>query len=204
MSKRLILFSQPTPAVWEKLAYALFPDYLTERLIAYLPSEGDSPENPKYTPIWQQFADSNGAKLVYVDNSKRGDEAKVEMDKLIASNILMITGGNTFKLLNHLRLSGLDKAIVEFWKKKNVVVSGFSAGAIVLSPRIDIASQPATDLADDNSIGLVDLTGLNIVDFEIWPHFNSQLDQEVFGAYKQSCPNAVQTVSDEELIIIDK
>lgn len=169
-----------------------------------MPSEGDSPENAKYDPIWQEFTKINNAKLVYLNNSKRGDEAKVEKDKLLTANILMITGGNTFKLLNHLRLSGLDDAIVEFWKKDNVVLSGFSAGAIILTPRINISSQRATDLADENSVGLKDLTGLNIIDFEIWPHFNPKLDQKVFDTYRSNCPNLIETVSDEEIKIIDK
>lgn len=204
MSKRLVLFSRPDAQIFEQLSEVLFPKYLNERVFAYMPSEGDSPENVKYDSIWQEFTKSNNAKLIYINNSKRGDEAKIENDKLLSSNILIITGGNTFKLLNHLRLSGLDKAIVEFWKKDNVVLSGFSAGAIILSPRIDIASQPTTDLADENNIGLKDLTGLNIIDFEIWPHFNHELDQEVFNKYQQSCPNIIETISDEELKIIDK
>jgi len=70
----------------------------------------------------------------------------------------MITGGNTFTLLNQLRLSGLEETVKKFWQKGGVVLSGFSAGAIVLTPRIDVASQPSgidpTDMADENLVGI--------------------------------------------------
>ena len=207
MSKRLVLFSQPSPAVFNNLTTSLFPEYLTERSIAYLPSEGDSPENVKYTPIWQQFAESNNAKFVFVDNSKRGEQVEPEKQKILSSNILIITGGNTFTLLNHLRLSGLDETIKEFWEKDKVVISGFSAGAIVLTPRIDIASQPSgmdpTAMSDENLVGITDLSGLNIVDFEVWPHYYENIDRETLEKYQKSCPNQIKTIGDEEVMVID-
>jgi len=207
MSKRLVLFSQPSPAVFENLKVSLFPEYLIDRSIAYLPSEGDSPNNAKYTPIWQQFAESNHAKFVFVDNSKRGESAEVEKQKILLSNILIITGGNTFTLLNHLRLSGLDETIKEFWQKDKVVLSGFSAGAIVLTPRINIASQPSgidpTDMSDENLVGITDLTGLNIVNFEIWPHYYENFDRNTLEKYQKVSPNQVKTIGDEEVVVFD-
>ena len=59
--------------------------------------------------------------------------------------------------MNHLKKSGLDKAIIEFWKKDGVVLAGFSAGAIVLSPLIETARI----YGDVNEPGLTDLSGLN-------------------------------------------
>ena len=96
MSKRLVLFSRPDAQIFEQLSEVLFPKYLNERVFAYMPAEGDSPENVQYDSIWQEFTKRNNAKLVYIDNSKRGDEAEIEKDKLLSANILIITGGNTF------------------------------------------------------------------------------------------------------------
>lgn len=201
MTERLVLFSQPSPSVFEKLKTSLFPEYLTERVFAYMPSEGDSIEaNAKYTPIWQQFAESNGAKLVFIDNSKRGEEAEIEKQKILSSNILIITGGNTFKLLNHLRQSGLSETIREFWQRGNVVLSGFSAGAIVLSPSIETAKAGA---GDANELGITDLTGLGIVDFEIWPHYEPGQEMEV-AEYKSKNQIELKTIGNEEVMIIDK
>ena len=200
MPGRLVLFSQPTPTVFEKLKTALFPEYLTDKVFAYMPSEGDSMENPKYTPIWQEFAKRNVAKFVFIDNSKRGVEAELEKQKILSSNILIITGGNTFKLLNHLRQSGLGETIKKFWQKGRVVLSGFSAGAIVLSPSIQTAK---TGCGDANELGLTDLTGLNIVDFEVWPHFEPSQESKV-AEYKTKSQTEVKTIGNDDVVIIDK
>jgi peptidase E len=201
MSKRLVLFSQPSPTVWEKLDVALFPEYLRDRVFAYMPSEGDAVEaNAQFTPLWEEYTEKNHAKLVFIDNSKRGSEAKIETEKLKSADILVITGGNTFKLLNHLRKSGLDKAIIEFWKKDGVVLAGFSAGAIVLSPSIETAR---TGCGDVDALGLTDLSGLRIVDFEIWPHYEHGQSQEA-ADYKSKSSRDLKLIGNEEVIIINK
>jgi len=200
MQKRLVLFSQPSPSVFEKLKTSLFPEYLTDRVFAYMPADGDEGDNEMYTPIWEEFADNNNAKFVFIDNSKRGDESKIEFQKILDSNILMITGGNTFTLLNHLRLSDLDDAIKQFWQKENVVLSGFSAGAIILSPSIQTAS---TGDADINEVGITDLTGLNIVDFEVWPHYEQNQKSQV-DEYKLSNHRELKLIGNDEILVFDK
>jgi len=201
MSERLILFSQPSPAVWEKLDTVLFPEFLKDRVFAYMPSEGDAVElNTQFAPIWDEYTKKHHAKLVTIDNSKRGNEAEIEVGKLKSANILVITGGNTFKLLNHLKKSGLDKAIIEFWKKDGVVLAGFSAGAIVLSPSIETAR---TGYGDVDELGLTDLSGLGIVDFEIWPHYESDQAQEA-ADYKSKSTRELKLIGNEEVVVIDK
>lgn len=200
MQKRLVLFSQPSPTVWEKLDVALFPEYIKDRVFAYMPSEGDAVEfNAQFATIWEEYTEKNHAKLVLIDNSKRGHEAEFEAEKLKSANILMITGGNTFKLLDHLRKSGLDKAIIEFWEKDGVVLSGFSAGAIVLSPSIETASI----YGDVNEPGLTDFTALKIVDFEIWPHYEPDQAQEAAN-YKSKILCDLKLIGNEEVIIINE
>ena len=174
-----------------------------------MPSDGGNiAANAKFNPIWQQFAENNQAKFVFIDNSKRGSGAVIEKQKILSSNILIISGGNTFKLLDNLRQSGLDKAVIEFWQKDNVVLSGFSAGAIVLAPKIDVASQPSgidpTDMSDENIVGITDLAGLGILDFEVWPHYYEDSDKETLEKYKDTCSDEVKTIGDNEIVVIDR
>jgi dipeptidase E len=200
MAKRIVLFSQPSPVVFERLKTVLFPDFLTEKIFAYMPSDGtDQVINAKYTPVWQEFSKSCGAKFVYIDNSQRGESALKESQKLLSSNILVITGGNTFKLLHHLRLSGLGETIKQFWEKEGVVLSGFSAGAIVLSPSINTAK---TGVGDANELGITDLTALGIIDFEVWPHYESSQEKEVVE-YRSKNHTVLRTISNEEIVIIE-
>lgn len=200
MSKKIILFSEAGTTVMPQLRVAIFPEFINERVFAYLPSDGgDTKSNLKYTPFWQDFVQKNNAKFVVVDNSKRGKDAILEKNKLLSSNILMISGGNTFTLLNHLRLSGLDKAIIKFWEKDNTILAGVSAGAIVLTPSIGTAA-----FADSNDAGLTDLTGLSIVDFEVWPHFTTEQQAEL-DVYSNSKKNLViKSIMNDQLLIINK
>lgn len=197
MSKKIVLFSVPTPTVFEKLKSALFPEYLKEKKFAYMPSDGlDIISNNTYTPIWQKFVEENNSEFIFIDNSKRNQEASKEAEKIISANILLITGGNTFILLNHLKQSKLDKAILEFWKKQNIVLSAFSAGALVLSPTIKIAV-----FFDKNVPDIIDLSGLNIIDFEVWPHYDKTQDETV-KKYQSETSSKVTTIENEEVVVL--
>lgn len=85
--------------------------------------------------------------------------------RLMQVDVLFVSGGNTFYLLNAVRKSGFDK-----WLQKNLqdkVYVGASAGSIIMTPSIEVATIPP---ADDNFLKLKNLSGLDIVDVEIEPH----------------------------------
>ncbi|MBU1117915.1 Type 1 glutamine amidotransferase-like domain-containing protein [Patescibacteria group bacterium] len=197
MAKKLVLFSQPSKEIFKKLKVELFPKFLTGRRFAYMPSDGsDQENNQKYLPVWKNFVEANQAEFIFVDNSQRGGLVNLEKQKILSADVLMITGGNTFKLLHQLRQSGLDETILDFWRKDNVVLSGFSAGAIVLSPSIETSR-------DINELQLVNLNGLNIVNFEIWPHYNSSQEQVLSDFKSKNNPN-IRTITNDEIILINQ
>jgi len=173
MSKEnIILFSVPSPEILEKIQTYIFSKIISHRIMSYLPSEGNDLKSiEKYTPIWRQYAAAHGVDFQIVDNSQRGEAAQKEIAKLDQSNILIITGGNTFKLMNHLRESGLDNAIVEFHNRGGIIVA-FSAGAIVLSPSLETATH-----ADNDQVGLADMKGLGLIDFLVLPHADNKQEQ---------------------------
>lgn len=200
--KRIILFSQPTERNLSVLSEKLFPKELGDKVFAYMPANGHLTAQ-KYTDFWKEIANKNEAEFIFIDNMEKGEEVK-----LGRANVLMITGGNTFELLNNLRNSGLDRAVIEFSKKESYVLAGFSAGAIVLGPKIDIAKQPSgvdpTDMVDENLVGLTDLTGLKILDFEVWPHFYEKNDIKTVTEYRWNTDHEVKTIRDDELVVIEK
>ncbi len=121
------------------------------------------------------------------------------MEKLLNSNILVITGGNTFTLLRNLRRSGLDKAIKKFSKKNNFVLAGFSAGAIVLTPTIKICNAP---LYDENEVGLKNLKGLGIVNFEVFPHYSKKW-KGFLEKYERGNKTKVKRIADDKTLVLD-
>lgn len=162
-----------------------------------MPSDGANLKQ-KYIDEWNGYAQKRNAEFRLINNAKI--DAQDEAEKLLGSNILVITGGNTFTLLDNLRKSGLEEAIKEFLRKPEFVLSGFSAGALVLTPTIEVCNLPNYD---ENLVGLKDLTGLNIVDFEVFPHYDPNSHKKLLTEYKKSARNEVKEITDDEMIVID-
>ncbi len=198
LMKRIVIFSTPTDKNLRVILSSIFPPEIKNKVFAYMPSNGaDCPL--KYKKLWEIYAKDNKAKFLYIDNSKIGKEAEKEKRELFSANILTITGGNTFTLLRNLRRSGLDKTIIEFSKKPEFVLSGFSAGAVVLTPTIAIAN---TEGCDSNDIDLKNLAGLNILHFEIFPHYSKEWEESVAN-YEKTTQNKVKKLTDDDYLVID-
>ncbi|GHV05580.1 putative peptidase Lmo0363 [Campylobacterota bacterium] len=90
--------------------------------------------------------------------------------KLRQSDLIYITGGNTFFLLQELRRCGADKIIAEQIAAGKPYI-GESAGAMVVAPDIDYAKgyDDCTKAPD-----LSDYAALGIVDFYPCPHYTEQ------------------------------
>lgn len=162
-----------------------------------MPSDGaNCPQ--KYVDEWKGYAQQHNAEFRYIDNSK--EKSAEEVEKLLDSNILVITGGNTFKLLDNLRKSGLDKAVKELADKNEFVLAGFSAGALVLTPTIEVCNLPNYD---ENLVGITNLTGLNIVDFEVFPHYEEAQQKSVLDEYQTTTKNEVKEITNDGYMVID-
>ena len=135
---KLILFSGPQPSILEKLRKEVFINGSVR--VAYMPSDGAN-QQEKYEIYWKKWVEENDGNFVVIDNSLRGDSTKEESMKILESDVLIITGGNTFVLLNHLRESGLIPAVKQFAQTEGKTILGFSAGAIIMSPTIRMANQ---------------------------------------------------------------
>ena len=83
-------------------------------------------------------------------------------------DIIYVSGGNTFYLLNELRKSCAAQAIKNAVKAGKIYI-GESAGAIVAAPDTRYAMQ-----MDKNGAKTSDFTGLNLVDFCVVPHFGCE------------------------------
>lgn len=194
--KQIILISEPTEEIKEKIRPYVFPANLEYKIFAYMPADGSNPGNSKYTPIWEAWAKANDAEFIYVDNSCRDTEAKEEIAKLQSANILLITGGNTFTLLKHLRESGLFEAIQDFARSGKGSIVGMSAGAIVLTPSIK-----TSEYFDENIESITDTTGLNIVKYEVLCHFDPQIHAETLAEATASGRD-IRTIANNEFIVV--
>lgn len=118
-------------------------------------------------------------------------------ERLAEVDVVVMSGGNTFYLLDQVRKSGFDE-----WLKGNLekkVYVGISAGSIITTPSIAIAS---VDNGDENLSGLTDLTGLGLVDFEVSPHTPEHVSHEGNKKYLESISNELYALDDQSALKI--
>ncbi len=117
---------------------------------------------------------------------------------------IYIGGGNTYKLLNDLKISGAFDKIKKYLINDNGIVYGGSAGAIIFGKDLDSCN---TD--DDNEVGLVDNTGFNMINgYSLLCHFTSrepertELSRNYLLELSKSKP--VFAIPEEDSIYIDE
>ncbi len=115
--------------------------------------------------------------------------------RLNVCDAVYVSGGNTFHLLNEARIHGFDT-----WVKENIetkIYLGTSAGSILATPTIEIAS---VEPADTNDAGITDLSALSLVHFEISPHSPEQLSFEINESYAKKTSNKLYAIDDRTAI----
>ncbi|KFJ03713.1 Type 1 glutamine amidotransferase-like domain-containing protein [Bifidobacterium subtile] len=94
------------------------------------------------------------------------------MQAIHAADIVFVSGGNTFFLMQELKRSGADSLIAEHVAQGKLYI-GVSAGAVVAGPDIEYIR-----LMDDHRKGARlhgDFTGMRLVDFSVVPHLRDVL-----------------------------
>ncbi len=120
-------------------------------------------------------------------------------ERLSTVDIIYLTGGNTFYLLDQFRRTGFDD-----WLNKNLknkIYVGGSASTIIATPKIDVAG--IEPFADKNFVGLKDLKAVNWVDFEIMPHVPNWASYKDCEKYAKKTKNKLYALDDSSAILID-
>lgn len=99
---------------------------------------------------------------------KRREEVEAAMER---NDGVFVAGGNTFYLLEKMLACGFD-ALIDMYLARGMYYIGSSAGSVVAGPDIDNAK-----ILDDFTKGpnLQSFRGLGLVDFEIFPHWGSEI-----------------------------
>lgn len=129
-----------------------------------------------------------------IDFSAPGTDWK---NRLEAVNVIFVSGGNTYHLLNQSKLCKFDN-----WLKEHIdkyVYVGSSAGSIILTPNIGTAG---IEPADTNYCKIYDLTALNIVPFEIAPHSFGWVTPDSNADYAKTTPNKVYAIDDATGVMV--
>ncbi|MCB0540374.1 MAG: Type 1 glutamine amidotransferase-like domain-containing protein [Bacteroidetes bacterium] len=141
---------------------------LKNRRITFIPTASIPEEYKAYVENDQKAFEKLGLIIEELDISSTGTN---QIEKVIKKNdFIYVSGGNTFYLLQELKISGADKIILEEIKKGKPYI-GASAGSIIMSENIKYVEK-----MDDKAKAkkLTDYNALNIVDFYTLPHHTNQ------------------------------
>lgn len=136
---------------------------------------------------------------------------RILFQEVMRSDAIHMSGGNTFYFLNSLRKAKLFPQLRSFVQKGGVL-TGLSAGAIMMTENIEMAAYPEFD-CDENIVNITNLSALNLVDFLFFPHFkNSSRYDAAFKKYTKAnekiiyaCPDGAGIiVNDQELRFVGK
>lgn len=117
--------------------------------------------------------------------------------RLAPVDVIVVSGGNTFHLLDQMRIVGFAEWFKSVANQK--VYVGISAGTIVMTPSIAVAG---VDNGDVNLPGITDLTGLGFVDFEISPHTPEYVSHDGNKKYVQNSKVVLYGLDDQSAIKI--
>jgi len=130
----------------------------------------------------------------FIDPSASGVDWRTRLNEV---GIIFVSGGNTFHLLNQTRKTGFDNWLKEHLE--NVVYVGVSAGSILVTPNIGIAS---IENGDENLCGISDLSGLGFVDFEVSPHTPGMVSAWANQEYAKSIKNKLYAYNDKSALSV--
>ena len=122
--------------------------------------------------------------------------------KLDGVEIIIVTGGDTYYLLKHLRACGFEKILREKLAQ-GVIYLASSAGAIVCCPDIDYIAPMDNPL----KAGITEFKGMGLVDFFLVPHLNHPHLAGAANVIMQNCLGQNRLtigLLDEQFILVNK
>lgn len=114
-------------------------------------------------------------------------------------DVIYVCGGNTFSILKKMRETHVDE-FVKSQVRKGAIYVGVSAGSIIAGPNIEIAGWGID--GDSNNVELEDLSGFNLTNIAVYPHFESLKHLSEVEEFKKKVDYPVQELTDEQVLII--
>ena len=95
-------------------------------------------------------------------------------------DIVELIGGNPYYLLHSIRENGFADVLADFAVRKAVI--GCSAGALVLTPSLDLIDLYSPEM---NIVDLKDLSACRLTDVRVLPHYSKFLPR--FDRFEEKC-----------------
>ncbi|MBU2103379.1 MAG: peptidase E, partial [Candidatus Omnitrophica bacterium] len=117
------------------------------------------------------------------------------------ADIIFVSGGNVYYLLEKTIQSGFDKVVKQLINKGTIYV-GSSAGSVLVCPTVEFVE----DL-DDRSLAKLDsYEGLGLVDFLLLPHYGEEKYLERFNRIINKWKNKgykIVPITNEQMVVVN-
>ncbi|MEO7425099.1 MAG: Type 1 glutamine amidotransferase-like domain-containing protein [Fibrobacteria bacterium] len=163
------------------------------REIAFIPAQSDKAR--VYFDMVKEYYRSVGIEAsLYFDIDEEYDPRK--QAALFQMPAIHLSGGSTYHFLENLQRRSLRSLLREYVLKGGIII-GVSAGAIIMTPRID-----SSKLCGDPIIPGLDTTALSLCKFEFVPHFNGSAEEKrIIAEYSRTVRSEVYACSEGSGII---
>lgn len=167
--------------------------------IIFIPTAGNVEPYTGYIDEGIEMLESLGYKIEIIDITKF-DEVYLQ-DKILNSECICISGGNTFYLMQEINKKNLKKVLVKRIKEGAFYI-GESAGAIIMSENIEY-----NQIMDDKTIAseLEDYAGLNVFEHYVLPHIGEypfeETAQKTLDTYQDKIP--LVPINNNQAILVD-
>lgn len=195
MNKAGVIFLTST-GLSSKSVYDQFKEIVNEngyKKAVIITTASTNKENNQYSQLALSQLKSIGLNTVdFYDFENDGSK------DLSGYDIIYVCGGNTFKLMKFAREMNFAKE-VESLLKRNGLYIGVSAGSLIVGPSIKIANEVHPD---PNEVGLIDFTGFSIVNLIIFPHYSSELEEEI-KSFETKNNVRVERLNNSQAIVLE-
>lgn len=146
----------------------ILPKSPSQTKLAHITTASKTEENLSYLEKEKRIMKESGFDVEDIDIEEKTEN---ELRAILKDkDVIYVQGGNTFYLLKHVRASGFDKVVKELLEN-GVIYIGVSAGSYIACPTIEMATWKHQDR---NTVGLTDLTALNLVPFLLSVHYKPE------------------------------
>ena len=169
--------------------------------LGYIPSQSD--RTREYFQHAVEWYNKLGiTDIFYFDLDEEYEENRIE--ELFSCNAIFLSGGNTFTFLNLLQKRKFLPKLREYVERGGVLI-GVSAGSIIMSQTIDIATIDSDIGGDENSVRLTDFRALELNDFDFFPHYDGNPEiTERLKAYSKKSGKTIYACDDGSGIFVDE
>lgn len=164
--------------------------------ITYIPSSSCSNKSKFYYEQWKKsFKKFKKVRFKYFAIDK--PFSKKDLKNAFLTDILYLSGGDTILFCKNIKQKKIDKEIFKFVKKKDKVLSGLSAGAIIMTPKLNIVK------LIDKKNNEFNVSGLGLINFEVFPHYQVKQHIKIIFEYSKNNNNPILCLSNNSVGIIE-